>query len=155
MAAQKIPSSIPLNKLCIISVVILAYFTGTRAPHLIAHQTAAMAWQKDCLEKKYKQDNTKYFGNQLPPEIQIQIAEIEPENGEYFLGQTRRLWGSYIVTIDPRLNIAGQTAAATLLHEECHIWLQYQNGDPDREHGATFQACEQKLMDENAMKDLF
>jgi hypothetical protein len=155
MAAQKISSSNFLSKLCIILTVALAYFTGAHAYVPFAKQTA-LAESRGQLQTEYDQDNAKYFGGQLPPAV-IRLAEIPPDDkGNYFLGDSGRgLFGAFEIRVDPRWNPAEQTAHATLFHEECHFYSWEKTGDFDSEHGASWQECEQKLLDAGAMKEIF
>jgi hypothetical protein len=155
MAARKISSSNFLSKLCIISIVILAYFTGAHAYVPFAKQ-AAFAEFRGQLQIEYDADNKTYFGGELPPAV-VRFAEIPPDDkGNYFLGDSGRgLFGSFEIRVDPRWNPAGQTAHATLLHEMCHFDAWEKTGNFDSEHGATFQACEQHLLDVGATKELF
>ena len=155
MAAQKIASSNLLGKICIILTVVLAYFTGAHAYVPFAQQ-AALAEFRGQLQQEYDADNARYFSGQLPPAV-VRMAEIPPdEQGNYFLGDSGRgLFGAFEIRVDPRWNPAAQTAHATLLHEECHFDAWEKTGTFDSEHGAAFQACEQELLDEGAMKEVF
>jgi len=155
MAAQKISSSNFFSKLCIISIVILAYFTGAHAYVPFAKQTALAEFQGQ-LQQEYDADNKAYFNDELPPAV-VRFAEIPPDDkGNYFLGDSGRgLFGSFEIRVDPRFNPAAQTAHATLLHEECHFEAWEKTGNFDAEHGAAFEACEQHLLDIGATKELF
>ena len=155
MAAQKISSTNSFGKICIILTVVLAYFTGARAYTPFAKQTAS-AESRGQLQTEYDQDNAKYFGGQLPPAV-IRLAEIPPDDkGNYFLGESGRgLFGAFEIRVDPRWNLAGQTAHATLLHEMCHFDAWEKTGNFDAEHGPTFQACERRLLDAGAMNGIF
>ena len=155
MAAQKVSSSNFVGKVCIISIVILAYFVGGNAYVPFAKQ-AALAEFRGQLQAEYDQDNARYFSGQLPPAV-VRMAEIPPDkDGQYFLGDSGRgLFGAFEIRVDPRFNPAAQTAHATLLHEECHFDAWEKTGDFDPEHGAAFQACEQHLLDAGATKELF
>src|ERR1700733_4222396 len=120
-SAQNLSSPIPFSKLCIISIVILAYLLGAHAYVPFAQQ-AALAEFRGQLQQEYDADNARYFNRQLPPAV-IRMAEIPPDDkGNYFLGDSGRgLFGAFEIRVDPRWNLAGQTAHATLLHEECHF----------------------------------
>src|SRR5271169_3346596 len=135
MAVQKITSSIPLSKLCNISVVVFAYFVGAHAYVPFAKQTVLAESQGE-LQIEYDQDNARYFGGQLPPAV-VRMAEIPPDDkGNYFLGDSGRgLFGAFEIRVDPRWNPAAQTAHATLLHEECHFDAWEKTGNFDSEHG--------------------
>jgi hypothetical protein len=154
-SAQKISSSNFLGKLCIISIVVLAYFTGAHAYVPLAKQTALAEFQGE-LQQEYDADNKAYFNDELPPAV-VRFAEIPPDDkGNYFLGDSGRgLFGAFEIRVDPRWNPAGQTAHATLLHEECHFYSWEKTGDFDPEHGEAFQACEQHLLEAGAMKEIF
>jgi hypothetical protein len=155
MAAQKVASSHPLSKLCIIPVILFAYFTGAHAYVPFAKQ-AALSEFRGQLQQEYDADNKAYFNGDLPPAV-IRFAEVPPDDkGNYFLGDSGRgLFGSFEIRVDPRWNPAGQTAHATLLHEECHFYSWEKTGDFDPEHGAAFEACEQRLLDAGALKEIF
>ena len=155
MAAQKISSSNLLSKFCIISIVVLAYFTGAHAYVPFAKQAALPEFPGQ-LQAEYDQDNARYFNGQLPPAV-VRMAEIPPdEQGNYFLGDSGRgLFGAFEIRVDPRWNPAGQTAHASLLHEECHFDAWQKTGNFDPEHGAAFEACEQHLLEAGAMKEIF
>jgi hypothetical protein len=154
-AAQKISSSKPLGKICIILTVVLAYFVGGNAYVPFAKQ-AALAEFRGQLQAEYDADNKAYFNDELPPAV-VRFAKIPPDDkGNYFLGDSGRgLFGSFEIRVDPRWNPAGQTAHATLLHEECHFYSWEKTGGFDPEHGAAFQACQQRLLDAGAMKEIF
>jgi hypothetical protein len=155
MASPKISSSHFLGKICIILTVVLAYFTGAHAYVPFAKQ-AALAEFRGQLQAEYDADNKTYFGGELPAAV-VRFAEIPPDDkGNYFLGTSGRgLFGAFEIRVDPRLNPAAQIAHATLLHEECHFYAWEKTGNFDSEHGPAFQACEQKLLDESAMKEVF
>src|SRR5271169_5001278 len=110
MAVQKITSSIPLSKLCNISVVLFAYYLGAHAYVPFAKQTA-LAESRGELQIEYDQDNARYFGGRLPPAV-VRMAEISPDDkGNYFLGDSGRgLFGAFEIRVDPRWNPAAQTA---------------------------------------------
>jgi hypothetical protein len=150
MDAQK---TIILKRFLIAASILGAYYLGALAYVPSAKQTAEAQGQ---LQDEYAQDNTRYFSGQLPPAV-IQMAEIPPDDkGNYFLGDSGRgLFGAFVIRIDPRMNPAGQTAHATLLHEMCHFDAWEKTGDFDSGHGAAFQACEQRLLDAGATRELF
>ena len=154
-SAQNVSSSNPFSKLCIVSVILFAYFLGAHAFVPFAKQTALAEFQGQ-LQAEYDADNTAYFNGKLPPAV-VRMAEIPADDkGNYFLGTSGRgLFGAFEIVIDPRLNPAAQTAHATLLHEECHFEAWEKTGDFDPGHGAAFQACRQKLLDAGAMKEIF
>jgi hypothetical protein len=154
-SAQKIPSSHPLGKICLILTVVLAYLIGAHAYVPFAKQ-AALAEFRGQLEAEYDADNKAYFGGELPPAV-VRFAEIPPDDkGNYFLGDSGRgLFGAFEIRVDPRWNPAAQTAHATLLHEMCHFDAWEKTGNLDSDHGAAFQACEQRLLDAGATRELF
>lgn len=154
-SSKKVSSSHPLGKICIILMVVLAYFTGAHAYVPFAKQ-AALSEFRGQLQQEYDADNKAYFNDELPPAV-VRMAEIPPDDkGNYFLGTSGRgLFGSFEIVIDSRLNPAAQTAHATLLHEECHFYSWETTGSFDSGHGAAFQKCEQKLQDAGAMKEVF
>ena len=154
MAAQKISPSNFLGKFCIISIVIFTYYLGAHSFIPSAKQVALFEVQGQ-IEKQFDEDNAKYFNGQLPPTY-VRMTEIPPKGDQYFMGDSGRgLFGAFQIRIDPRLNQAEQTAVLTLRHEECHLFAWETTGDFDSGHGAVFLACEQKLLDAGAMKEIF
>src|SRR5271169_4964667 len=77
-SAQKIPSSYPLGKFCIVSLIVAAYFTGAHAYVPFAKQTA-LAEFRGQLQAEYDSDNNAYSGAHLPPAF-FRMAEIPPED---------------------------------------------------------------------------
>jgi hypothetical protein len=154
-SAQNVSSSNPFSKLCIVSVILFAYFLGAHAFVPFAKQTARAGFRGQ-LQAEYDADNKAYFNGKLPPAV-VRMTEIPPDdNGNYFLGDSGRgLFGAFEIRVDPRWNPAVQTAHATLLHEECHFYSWEKTGDFDPEHGAAFDACEQHLLEVGAMKEIF
>ena len=154
-SAPNVSSSNPFSKLCIVSVILFAYFLGAHAFVPFAKQMA-LAEFRGQLQAEYDADNKAYFNDELPAAA-VRFAEIPPDDkGNYFLGDSGRgLFGSFEIRVDPRWNPAGQTAHATLLHEECHFYSWEKTGDFDSGHGAAWQTCEQQLLDAGAMKELF
>ena len=143
-----------LGLLCLFFV---SHHPRTSLPRHSNYQFNSLAEEQQFVNKWYAATNDVYFDNKLPKDTVIQIHIIPSDDDTmYTIGQTTPLNnGQYIIELDPRFNVNGNQDALTLDHEMCHIYLIQQNGDGDRNHGARFQACMQRLAVEKAFNDLW
>jgi hypothetical protein len=144
----------------VVSLGLLSYFQHKNQPAIHwnhYHQFSSDAEEQKFVEKWYASTNDVYFDNQLPKDTIIQIHVIPPDvNADFTIGETTALGnGQYIIQIDPRFNLSANQEAGTLLHEECHIYLMQQNGDPDPKHKERFQSCMKNLAEGGAFYDVW
>jgi SprT-like family len=132
-----------------------------RAPHgetwmsRSPRQFQSIAEEQNFVNTWYASTNETYFNNELPKDTKIVIADIPEDKDGFTIADTTPLGnGQYLIRIDPRFNNAGNTDGPAIDHEMCHIYLDQESGDGDRNHGPRFQACMHRRAQAGTFKEL-
>jgi hypothetical protein len=106
------------------------------------------------LQAYHESYNELYFAGQLPKNVSVEWGNLEYLNDMGLTTQRRD--GSFSIVIDRATNQTDKQALMTLLHEECHVELDYlERADGLDVHGPAFQSCMLRLASKGAMKDLW
>lgn len=106
------------------------------------------------LQAYHENYNDLYFAGQLPKNVTIEWGNLGYLNDMGLTTQRRD--GSFLIVIDRGTNQTDKQALMTLLHEECHVELDYlERADSLDVHGPAFQGCMLRLAQKGAMKDLW
>ncbi|HTQ97235.1 MAG TPA: hypothetical protein VMH89_10545 [Candidatus Acidoferrum sp.] len=109
------------------------------------------------LNREYAQNNKNFFDDRLPKDTLVVLKKnLIGKNGDKLLGSTlcipNQTGMHCTIWLDPDMNPAEVTASLSLLHEQCHVRLWGNPGDP---HGASFQACMLSLALHDAFRDIW
>lgn len=101
------------------------------------------------LSKIYNDNNSDYFDNKLPRNIDVQWANLTDQNdiGLSWISAD----GVSHIRIDKKTNPVLRQARLTMFHEECHL----KTGIEIEEHGPKWRACMFDLASRGAFDDLW
>ena len=101
------------------------------------------------MKRRYDSYNRHYFGDTLPHDTIIRYARLSDD----YIAVTRKLGPKYIMTIDPEKDNCTAHLAQTLLHEMCHIKVDWTNEFD--QHGPKFQGCMLDLAEHGAFNGIW
>jgi SprT-like family len=139
------------KKIAVIILLAVAYFFLTQ---LLFSGVELPLKQK--MYQQYASDNQDYFFNLLPKDVKIVLnPELADIQGNSLMGQTRCSENmSCTISLNPAENGNLRTIRFTLMHEECHIYVD-KEGTQEEEHGPHWQGCMVSLATRGAFHDIW
>lgn len=109
------------------------------------------------LQAWYAQFNDQLFYNQLPTNTVVRwtdLSEFDYLGETYYSSPTH---DQFVIEVDPIYNNAPDTAKETLIHEMCHIEVDYVEGDDINSfnHGFKWEGCMERIAAHGGFKGIW